>query len=129
MQKNISGRFYSDFDSSTEFVLQLHQDEIAKLDNRLNKASFQMKKHFSKIQFPKRLEKHIQNHSKLSDQKMLLIKMLYQESNPVPIMSVETSTTDLQEELFDCRRLILKTAIERNMKAAVINQVFYVDQV
>ena len=49
--------------------------------------------------------------------------MLYQESNPVPIMSVETSTTDLQEELFDCRRLILKTAIERNMKAAVINQV------
>ena len=44
--KNISGRFYSDFDSSTEFVLQLHQDEIAKLDNRLNKASFQTKNTF-----------------------------------------------------------------------------------
>ena len=36
---------------------------------------------------------YFENNCKLSDQKMLLIKMLYQESNPVPIMSVETSTT------------------------------------
>ena len=42
----VSGRCFSDFDSSTEFVLQLHQDEIAKLDNRLNKASFQTKNIF-----------------------------------------------------------------------------------
>ena len=52
----------SDFDSSTEFVIQLHQDEISKLDSRLNK---------------------------LFDQKTLLSKMLNQESNPVPIMSVQ----------------------------------------
>ena len=58
-----------DFDSSTEFVLQLHQDEIAKLDTRLNK---------------------------LIEQKMMLTKMLYQESNPVPIMTVQASTSDLQ---------------------------------
>ena len=59
----------SDFDCSTEFVLQMHQDEIAKLDTRLNK---------------------------LLEQKTLICKMLYQESNPVPIMAVQTSVADLQ---------------------------------
>ena len=70
------------------------------------------------------------------------------ESNPVPIMMVQTSTADLQvncltivffrekychfrlqiyfwfqDELFDCQRQIMKISMERNMKAAVINQV------
>ena len=35
----------------------------------------------------------------------------------------KVTNEEIQAELFDCQRLILKTSLERNMKAAVINKV------
>lgn len=88
----------ADFDQSNEFMRQLHETKLTEIDKRLDR-------------FAKEEE--------------LLIRMVRQETNPVPILTVTQSKNEIMRQLASCRHSIVKCAIERSLQLSILKTKLY----
>lgn len=77
---------------------QLHETKLTEIDKRLDR-------------FAKEEE--------------LLIRMVRQETNPVPILTVTQSKNEIMRQLASCRHSIVKCAIERSLQLSILKTKLY----